>query len=41
MTKRVSKAEKIKAILEGLDSGKSREDLAVSLGYKDWRGIDV
>lgn len=41
MTKRVSKEEKIKTILEGLDSGQTREDLAVSLGYKDWRGIDV
>jgi len=41
VTKRVSKEEKINTILEGLDSGKSREDLAVVLGYKDWRGIDV
>lgn len=41
MTKRLSKEEKIRIILEGLDSGQSREDLAVTLGYKDWRGIDV
>ena len=41
MTKRLSKKGKITKILEGLDSGQSREDLAVALGYKDWRGIDV
>ena len=41
MTKRLSKEGKITKILKGLDSGRSREDLAVALGYKDWRGIDV
>jgi hypothetical protein len=41
MTKRLRKEEKIRIILEGLDSGQTREDLAIILGYKDWRGIDV
>ncbi len=32
--------QKIKIVLEGLHTGKTREELAESLGYGNWRGID-
>jgi hypothetical protein len=38
---KMSKDEKIKTVLDGLASGKTREHLAEIFGYKDWRGLDV
>ena len=38
---KLSTEEKVKRVLEGLEAGRTRDELAKSLGYKDWRGIDV
>ena len=38
---KLSTEDKVKRILEGLDAGSTRDELAKSLGYKNWRGIDV
>lgn len=38
---KLSTEEKVHYILEGLEGGRTRDELAKSLGYKDWRGIDV
>lgn len=39
--KKLSTEEKVRRILEGQEAGSTRDELAKSLGYKDWRGIDV
>lgn len=36
---KLSNDEEIKVILDGLDAGSTRDELAKILNYKDWRGI--
>lgn len=41
MSRRLSSKEKVMTVLEGQRAGVSRDELAATLGYKDWRGLDV
>ena len=41
MSRRLSSKEKVMTVMEGQRAGVSRDELAATLGYNDWRGLDV